>query len=148
MRTPFPNIKRCKLSTEEFVKKFDEHLAGELQSLESEEDADNRALASQLNGTWITVTQEQAVWRGPGYIQSVAKSLCRLPHWAYTTAERQSRPLELVYIRNPKGYDAGKILVDGPGDAQRTLCDMLRYCGTKYDDLPMVPRYDVTKMEW
>ena len=30
--TPFPNIRRCKLSPQEFAQQFDEHLYGELET--------------------------------------------------------------------------------------------------------------------
>ncbi|CAE7393652.1 unnamed protein product, partial [Symbiodinium pilosum] len=148
--TPFPNIRRCKLSPQEFAQQFDEHLYGELENLESEISTYNKDLARKLKGAWISITDTQAIWRGPGGDAHCAKSYGWMPRWKLyshpSAPMRASRPLELVYLAAADVGDEGKIIVDGPKDAKRLVLDILRYCQTDFDDVPMVSRYDLTKV--
>eukprot|EP00439_Symbiodinium_sp_Y106_P017046 s1400_g2.t1 len=133
LKTPHPNVRRCELPTLEFVKLFEEQLGGELDDLELDQEDGNKELAKMLRGSWISVTPNQAVWRGPASEQSKAKCLGWMPSWSlnrgkHVSAPSMSRPLELVYVRRFNNKDVGKIFVDGPTRRKQFILDILRGC--------------------
>jgi len=155
LKTPHPNVRRCELPTLEFVKLFEEQLGGELDDLELDQEDGNKELAKMLRGSWISVTPNQAVWRGPASEQSKAKCLGWMPSWSlnrgkHVSAPSMSRPLELVYVRRFNNKDVGKIFVDGPTRRKQFILDILRGCGPAVmrDDVAVVQRYDHTKSRW
>jgi len=126
---PLKKVRRCDLSTKKFVAIFDEHLGGEIDVLETE-DPD---LAARLNGSWITVSAQQATWRGSSRAQFRGKR----PEEVWAKKTGMCRPVELVYLRKP-----GKIIVDGPNEPVEAICDILRrHCETIADDVRIVPRW-------
>ncbi|CAE7421501.1 unnamed protein product, partial [Symbiodinium necroappetens] len=106
LKTPHPSVRRCKLPTLEFVKLFDEQLEGEVDDLELDQEDGNKELAKVLKGSWISVTPDQALWRGPASEQSKAKCLGWMPSWF-------------------NNQDVGKIFVDGPTRTKQFILDIL-----------------------
>ena len=137
------------------MKLFDEQLEGEVDDLELDQEDGNKELAKVLKGSWISVTPDQALWRGPASEQSKAKCLGWMPSWSlkrgrHTSEPSMSRPLELVYLRRFNNQDVGKIFVDGPTRTKQFILDILRGCAPAVmrDDVAVVQRYDHTKSRW
>mmetsp|Transcript_85870 Transcript_85870/g.243516 ORF Transcript_85870/g.243516 Transcript_85870/m.243516 type:complete len:1128 (-) Transcript_85870:541-3924(-) len=131
---PFPQIRRCTMTTHEFKKKFNEALGDEWDTLEEER---NETLQKRLIGTWISVTEQQAIWR------TTATSLCQatVPDriWGAGTGQLQ-RPAEVFFLKAK-----GKVVVDGLREVTEALLRVLRMF-TKPDDNAVMPIYDVNKI--
>ncbi|CAJ1457683.1 unnamed protein product [Effrenium voratum] len=124
------------MPTREFVDIWDEQLAEEMDALEEEMEPELRV---RIAGQWVSITEDQAIWRAPAVTQFPDK----FPDWDWGVGSyKLLRPAELTYIRKK-----GKIILDGPKDVLEPLLRVLALCRTEPDDHPIMPIYDVTKME-
>ncbi|CAE7548796.1 unnamed protein product [Symbiodinium pilosum] len=131
----YPNILRCALSVDEFVAKFDEQLGEEMDALLGEGEFD---LRKRIAGQWITVTEDQAMWRAPAARQFSHK----FPDWHWGSRSKQLlRPAELTFLKS-----VGKVIVDGPDDVRTALVRVLKLCRTEMDDNPIMPVFDTEMM--
>ncbi|CAJ1453177.1 unnamed protein product, partial [Effrenium voratum] len=90
---PYPNIMRCSLPTREFVDIWDEQLAEEMDALEEEMEPELRV---RIAGQWVSITEDQAIWRAPAVTQFPDK----FPDWDWGVGSyKLLRPAELTYIR-------------------------------------------------
>jgi len=129
---PFPHIRRCELSTREFVRSFNEALGDEQGQLQDDQDLD---LLKQMVGSWISIADDQAIWRAAAGSQCEAKA----PDWLWGQ-HRMRRPAEVVYLKRK-----GKIVVDGPQDVVDAIIRVLKNF-TKPDDNAVMPIYDLNKI--
>jgi hypothetical protein len=129
---PFPQIRRCSLDTRDFVVSFNDHLSDEQDALKEEQSFD---LLSKVIGSWVSVTDKQAIWRSAALNQCDAKVPDRL--WGI---KRIRRPAEVLYIKSK-----GKVIIDGPSDVVEALIRAIKPL-TKPDDNAVMPIYDVAKI--
>eukprot|EP00439_Symbiodinium_sp_Y106_P027720 s2643_g3.t1 len=159
---PYPNILRCALSVKHFVAKFDEQLYEEMEALHGEGEFD---LRQRIAGQWISITEDQALWRAPAARQFankfpdprewhctkqntsglLAASCCSLltKDWYWGMNSKQLlRPAEMTYLQHK-----GKLIVDGPDDVRTALIRVLKLCRTELDDNPIMPVFNPEKMD-
>lgn len=129
---PFPQIRRATMDTREFTIQFNEALSDEQDALKEEQQLE---LLRQVVGSWVSVTETQAIWRSASLNQCEAKVPDRL--WG---TRRIKRPAEVVYIKNKQ-----KVLVDGPSEVVEAIIRALKPF-TKPDDNAVMPIYDVAKI--
>eukprot|EP00811_Abedinium_folium_P001856 NODE_116_length_3618_cov_4.641936.p1 GENE.NODE_116_length_3618_cov_4.641936~~NODE_116_length_3618_cov_4.641936.p1 ORF type:complete len:1108 (-),score=300.21 NODE_116_length_3618_cov_4.641936:295-3426(-) len=135
---PFPGIRRYRGETKDFVREFSEKLKDEQEQLNEEDQLD---MLRRVVGTWISVTEHQAVWRASAASQCEAKVPDYL--WGYSgsrPSRRIYRPSEVIYLKSKD-----RIVVDGPAEVLDVLLRVLRPF-TKADDNVMMPIYDLTKI--
>jgi len=148
---PFPNIRRCvpPLPVKEFKERFDEHLRGEQDQIHLTGDL---KLLGQLIGSWVHLTQEQAIWRTNSHAQIGA---AKIPDFVWAKDKKQiemysqgleapAAPTEVVYFAK-----TGKMIVTGPS-TQETVDAVIRVLSfkdfTKKDNNAIMPLYDITQM--
>jgi len=129
---PFPHIRKCQLQTPEFKLQFNEALSDEQDALKDEQKFE---LLRSVIGSWVSVTDKQAVWRATAATQCEAKAPDRL--WA---TRRMQRPAEVIFLKSK-----GKVVVDGPQDVVEALIRALKTF-TKPDDNAVMPIYDLAKI--
>jgi len=135
---PYTNIMKCTLTAAEFMATWDEQLAEELNALDEEM---NYELQRRIAGSWISVTETQALWRTPPEYQFADK----FPDWDWGVRNgkpKLHRPAELIYL-----VKRGKVVLDGPEDLLFPLIRVLKNCRTDSDDHPIMPVFDTNKME-
>merc|ERR1712194_621261 len=132
---PFPQIRRCPLTTQEFQRTFDDALMDERHALEEEHRLD---LVRKMLGSWLSVTDNQAIWRATCGSQCENVEQKALDSaWGYG---RMKRPTEVIFLKRKN-----KVVVDGPQDVVDALIRALKTF-TKPDDNAVKPIYDVVKM--
>lgn len=129
---PFPQVRRCAMEPSEFIMQFNESLSDEQDALKEEQHFD---LLRRTVGSWVSVTEKQAMWHACAATQSEAK----VPDRVWGTRKIQ-RPAEVVYLKN-----RGKVVVDGPPDVVEALLRALKTF-TKPDDNAVMPIYDLAKI--
>ena len=129
---PFPHIRRCTLETKDFRMQFDEALSDEQDQLKEEQ---QKEVLRRTHGSWISVTEKQAIWRSLAVTQCEIKVADKL--WGNRNIQR---PAEVAYFKTK-----GKVLVDGPLDVVEALIRALKQY-TKPDDNAVMPIYDLAKM--
>mmetsp|Transcript_129037 Transcript_129037/g.413425 ORF Transcript_129037/g.413425 Transcript_129037/m.413425 type:complete len:1143 (-) Transcript_129037:43-3471(-) len=147
---PFPQIRRCDLSIKEFQRNFNEALGDEQDQLRDEQNID---FLRRTVGSWVSVTEGQAIWRAAAAGQCESKAPDHFWHYRVGPSWRQSgssgprapdchivRPAEVIFLKRK-----GKVIIDGPSDVVEALLRPLKTF-TKPDDNALMPIYDVVTM--
>lgn len=129
---PFPNIRRYQRGTLDFVREFSDALKDEQDTLQEEQQND---LLRHIVGSWVSVTEKQAIWRGTAAAQCEAKVPDRL--WGM---RKMRRPAEVIFLKSK-----GKVMIDGPPEVTEAIIRALKTL-TRLDDNAVMPIYDVVKM--
>jgi len=135
---PFPYIRRCTVGTKDFKLQFNEALSDEQDALKEEFKFDT---LQRIIGSWVSLTESQAIWRVAAATQCDAK----VPDLLWARGARSDlpkiqRPAEVVFLKSK-----GKVLVDGPPDVVDVLIRVLKTF-TKPDDNAVMPIYDLTRI--
>jgi len=129
---PFPQVRCYERSVPDFQRSFDEALDDEREALNEEQETE---IVNSIVGDWVSITDEQAVWRAITISQFDGK----VPDswWGYGT---RVRPAEVVYIKSK-----GKVIIDGTAKTVEALLRALKTF-TKPDNNAIMPIYDVNRM--
>lgn len=149
---PFPMIRRCDMSTTEFKDVFEEVLNDEMAALKEEGTPEDMERAMSIAGSWVSLTEKQAIWRGTAATQCETK----VPDFLWgsqvgqgSRAAGQSgqrsiqRKAEVVFLQGP-----GKVIIDGPAEVTEVLLRAIQHREnfTKPDNNAVMPIYDIKRM--
>ena len=137
---PFPNIRRFKGSSQEFINKFEEQLQFEIDALREDQEFE---LMQELWGSFVHKNCKQVIWQGCAHHQFADK----IPEfeWGRRRSRIKRRPQVIFLVRQQK------IIVESwDKTVTETLVGVLkpdRAIWTEPDDVAIMPMYEVRHMK-